>query len=202
LALRITVFIFLFFTKIAIAQDSTLVGRFSLGILPNIGKSNIAEESLSKGFVLQFKYFANPKFAFSMSQGNGFTSITHNSSKHRIHKKDIGLGAEYHHPFGKFSPFVGLEAGLSFFKTSSPLVKASYNQYFLNNLALYFFKPKAGLMYSINHHLKATCEAALFWSYHPEDRLLNPLTDHDGKQMFFGRKTPTVSVGVHYMFNE
>lgn len=65
-----------------------------------------------------------------------------------------------------------------------------------------FFKPKIGLAYAIHENLFATVEGAYFWVISPDRANTNPLYDDSYTAIYFGRKLPTVSIGIHYLFNQ
>lgn len=185
-----------------VAQDSSLVGRFGLGLNLLVGQPSNAEESLGKGYHAQLKYFPNPKLAFVLSTGQIFSALARNNETHPGNSFSISMGGELHKPMGSFSPYVGVELGVSFIHSSSSLVTATHNKYFINNLAVYLLKPKAGCMYAINDNLRANADLSYYWGYHPESRLLNPLFDNNGQPMFYSRKFALFSLGISYLFNE
>ena len=53
-----------------LAQDSTLIGRFSVGISGIYSKSNLDYEKAKGGIGAQFRYFPKDKSVFTMSYQN------------------------------------------------------------------------------------------------------------------------------------
>jgi outer membrane protein W len=195
-------FLIIYTTLTSIAQDSSLVGRFSILTSGLVGKSDIPAESLGKGYLLQLRYFPNPKFAFVLSHARSFHTIPESSQSYPARKGSISLGGEFHLPIGSFSPYIGTEAGLSFTRVHHSQVHNKANQYFQNSLALLLIKPKTGLQYQLNKNLHLQAEAQYYLSFHPESRLNNPFVTESGQSIFWGRKIMVFSLGIGYLFNE
>lgn len=195
--------VFLFISKSAFAQDSTLVGRFSIGLLGSYSKSNIIEETAKGGGGLQFRYFPSQNFAFSLTYQNLRTSIIRFDKLSQAYNSSLGFGFEKHVPIGSFSPYIGLEAGLNITKVKSGLIQLPSNiKYFQNNLPNYLFKPKIGFLYYVNDNLFANFEGTFNWTISADRANTNPLFDDSYTAIYFGRKVPTLSIGVHYLFKE
>jgi hypothetical protein len=185
------------------AQDTTLVGRFSVGVVGSYFKTNIAEEVYKGGAGFQMRYFPSQGFAFSISYNRLQSSILRFNQISKAYNSSIGFGVEKHVPLGSFSPYLGLEAGLNFTRVNSNLVKLPSNiTYFQNNLPNYLFKPKIGCIYYINDNLFAHVEGAFNWVISADRANSNPLFDDSYTAIYFGRKIPTFSIGIHYLFRE
>lgn len=185
------------------AQDSTLIGRFSVGVHGSYFKSNISDEKSKGGGGFQLRYFPRPQSAFVMSYQNTRSTVLRYEKISKGINYSLGFGFERHVVLGNFSPYLGLEVGLNITKVNSVLVKlASNEKYFQNNLANYLFKPKAGLAFTINDHLFATAEASYYWVISADRANTNPLYDDSYTPIYFGRKLPMASIGLHYLFNE
>jgi opacity protein-like surface antigen len=186
-----------------VAQDSTLIGRFSVGLLGSFSTTNISEEVSKGGFALQFRYFPVANSAFSLTYQNLRTSIARFERVSKCTNSNLGFGYEQHVPFNKFSPYAGLEVGLNITKTRSSLRHLpSNNQYFQNNLPNLLFKPKIGLLYNINSNILVHFEGSYNWIIATDRDNNNPLFDDVGTAIYFGRKVPTIAIGMHYKFNE
>lgn len=185
----------------SLAQDSTFIGRFALGVNFGVGSSNTPEESRHSGYQAQLRYFPTPKLAFVMSQ-SGFFSDIQRAETSKAFKHSISFGGEKYFNLTKFNPYLGLEGGLSFVKVNSDLINNQENRYFLNSLALYLFKPKVGVQINITDNLHTRLEANYHWSFHSDGFVQNPLFDTSGNPMYFGRKVAFFSVGVGWLFNE
>lgn len=165
--------------------------------------SNIADEQEKGGFGLQLRYFPTAKFAFVFSYNNTKSTVERYAKISTGRNASLGFGFERHFLINNFSPYVGLEAGLNFTTVKSDLLKlASNEKYFQNHLPNYLFKPKIGLAYAIHENLFATVEGAYFWVISPDRANTNPLYDDSYTAIYFGRKLPTVSIGIHYLFNQ
>ena len=195
--------VFLLFSKNVIAQDSTLVGRFSVGFLGSYSKSNIIEETAKGGGCFQFRYFPSQNFAFSLTYQNLRSSIIRYDQKSLAFNSSLGFGFEKHVRIGSFSPYIGLEAGLNITKVKSNLIQLPSNiNHFQNNLPNYLFKPKVGFLYYINDNIFANLEGTFNWTISADRANTNPLFDDSYTAIYFGRKVPTVSIGIHYLFKE
>ncbi|MES2797506.1 MAG: hypothetical protein V4683_16160 [Bacteroidota bacterium] len=199
----ILILLFCFVSIQIFAQDSTLVGRFSAGLVGSYSQSNIADEKSKGGLGLQFRYFPNPGSAFSLSYHNVHSTVERFGKLSRGINSSIGVGFEKHLPIGNFSPYLGIELGLNITKVKSELIKLpSNNEYFQNNLPNYLFKPKAGLLYNLNDNLMAHFEGSYNWVISSDRENTNPLYDDSYSAIYFGRKIIIVSIGIHYLFNE
>jgi hypothetical protein len=195
--------IFLSISNIILAQDSTLIGRFSVGILGSVPISKIAEETPLGGFGLHFRYFPNERSGFSLSYQNLRSTISRYQKPSKGFNSSLGFGYEKHVPFGNFSPYIGLEVGINIIKVNSELIKLPSNiEFFQNNLPNYLIKPKAGFFYKINDNLMANVEGTYNWVFSSDRANSNPLFDDSYTALYFGRKVFSVSLGVHYLFNE
>ncbi len=195
--------IFLLISNLSFSQDSTLVGRFSVGVFGSYSKSNIVEEATKGGAGLQFRYFPSTNFAFSLTYQNLGTTIIRYEKLSKANNSSLGFGIEKHIPFNNFSPYIGLEAGLNITKVKSGLIQLPSNIVnFQNNLPTYLLKPKVGLRYSINNNIFANFEASFNWAISADREYTNPLFDDSYTAIYFGRKVPTVSIGLHYLFKE
>jgi hypothetical protein len=188
---------------VSYAQDSTLIGRLAIGGTGLYAKSNIAEETSKVGYAIQFRYFPSPKAAFVLSYSSVKSDIMRLGKNNGASNSSIGLGFEKHFPFGNFSPFIGLEAGLNFKKVRSSLLQLpSNNKYFQQDLPNYLIKPKLGFLYKINESLHTQVEAGYFWTFNTDKQNTNPLFDESGQPIYFGRKIAVVSLGLMYLFAE
>ena len=115
----------------------------------------------------------------------------------------LGLGYEKHIPIGNFSPYLGIEAGINFTNVKSNFIKLPANIiYFQQNLPNYLFKPKIGALFKLNDNVFVNLEGSYNWVISLNRDFTNPLYDDSYTAIFFGRKLPTLSIGVHYLFNE
>ncbi len=195
--------IFCFISEVSFSQDSTLIGRFSTGLLGSYSKSNISDELAKGGFAIQFRYFPIPKAAFSLTYQNIRSSVDRFQKTSQGFNSSLSFGFEKHVPFGSFSPYIGLEVGLNITRVESELIQLPSNiKYFQNNLPNYLFRPKAGVFYKINDNLLAHFEGTFNWVISADRNNANPLFDDSYTAIYFGRKVPTISVGIHYLFNE
>ena len=195
--------LFCFISFVSYTQDSTLIGRFSAGLLGSYSKSNISDELAKGGFGLQFRYFPSPKAAFSITYQNIRSSVERFEKTSQCFNSSLGFGFEKHVPIGNFSPYIGLEVGLNIARVKSELIQLPSNiKYFQNNLPNYLFKPKAGMFYKINDNLLAHFEGTFNWVISADRDNTNPLFDDSYTAIYFGRKVPTISLGIHYLFNE
>lgn len=186
-----------------IAQDTTLIGRFSAGVTGLYSKSNLDYEKANGGFGLQFRYFPNAKGAFTISYQNVRSSVTRFEKLSQAINTSLAFGFEKHVPIANFSPYIGLEMGLNIIKVKSDLIKLPSNiQYFQQNLPNYLFKPKVGFCYAINDNVFANFEGTFNWVISADRENTNPLFDDSYTAIYFGRKVPTISLGLHYLFNE
>jgi hypothetical protein len=185
------------------AQDTSLIGRFSAGISGLYSKSNLAYEKANGGFGLQFRYFPNMKNAFVISYQNVHSSVIRFEKLSQAFNSSLAFGFEKHVPISNFSPYLALEVGLNITKVKSDLIQLpSNNQFFQNDLPNYLFKPKLGCGYRINDNIFLNVEGAFNWVISADRDNSNPLFDDSYTAIYFGRKVPTVSLGLHYLFNE
>lgn len=200
------VILFILFNIISFSifsQDSTLIGRFSLGILGSYSKSNLSYEKAKGGFGAQFRYFPGNKSAFTVSYQNIRSSVERYGKISTGINSSLSLGLERHFLIGNFSPYLGFELGLNITKVNSELLKLpSNNEYFQNNLPNYLFKPKVGFLYFVTENIFVNTEATYNWVVSASRENTNPLFDDSYTAIYFGRKVPTISIGIHYLFNE
>jgi hypothetical protein len=184
-------------------QDSTLIGRFSIGISGIYSKSNLADEQAKGGGCVQFRFFPRDKSAFTISYQNIRSSVERLGKISTGINSSLGIGLERHFPISNFSPYLGLELGLNITKVKSELIKLpSNNEFFQNNLPNYLFKPKVGFLYNVTENIFVNFEGTFNWVISADRDNTNPLFDDSYTAIYFGRKVPTVSIGIHYLFDE
>lgn len=178
------------------------VGRLALGLEAGY---DIHSGPLEKGGLNiggNFRYFPTSKAALVISVRNYAVSFQNAPTENSFVNTTISLGGEKHFNFNKFSPYLGLEAGLQFSAASSFLMRLPSNSAYVNNSAKYIFVPKAGLFYQLTNHLNLVGEAVLINTFSPGD--LAPLYDknNDNLAPLLSKTNYLLSLGLVFKFNE
>ncbi len=194
--------------KPLLAQDSTLVGHFSLGLMgqynsvvPLETETYRSTEKGLGGYKLFMKYYKNSRWVLLMA----FQSVR--SSENRLNKNSFAKltsytwGLEHHIPVGNFSPFIGFEGGFSFHNYKSHLIKMPQNiTYFINNFPLAAARPKVGFSYLIVRNISINAEYSYNLNFSFDKASRNPLFDENNNELYFSRKSHGLSIGVAYKF--
>lgn len=197
-----------FAISISKAQDSTLLGKFSVGILgqycPIVQQETETYNSneIGKGgFKLFMKYFRNNRWALTMSFQNTTSYEMRLDKKSKARIRSFMWGLEHHIPIGKIVPYLGLEGGFSFHKYKTHLTSLPQNQlYFIDNFPLVAARPKIGVGYLINPKIRLDAEYSYNWNFSFDKASRNPLFDENGAELYFSRKSHAIGLGISYFF--
>lgn len=194
--------------KSLLAQDTTLIGHFSLGlmgqynsVIPLETETYKSSEKGLGGYKLIMKYHKNSHWVLLMA----FQSVR--SSENRLNKDSFAKitsytwGLEHHVPLGRFSPFIGFEGGFAFHNYKSHLIKMPQNiKYFINNFPLAAARPKAGFSFLVSKNININAEYSYNLNFSFDKASKNPLFDENKDELYFSRKSYGISLGLAYVF--
>jgi hypothetical protein len=175
------------------------LGHFALGAQAAFGPKGFVYEKPHLGYSLSLKYFNSEKGCFSINHTQLFSGIESVASSR---KYSLSLGGERHFVVGRFSPYLGLEGGLNFIAVSSDYLKGGQNEYFINNIPLYLFRPKLGVNVALNQTFAVNLEYVYQWSAHLDRDSLNELFVNAETAYAFSRKTPYIGLGLLVNFGQ